>query len=99
VKEITMKFGVFDPLDRRDVPLHRYYADRPELVALYDALASMLVTWQSTIPPRWTWRLHLRWVCRPLRSALAAEVRPPALHAAAVPLPFGWLKKSACSIP
>ncbi|MGA0571315.1 LLM class flavin-dependent oxidoreductase [Variovorax sp. VNK109] len=33
-----MKFGIFDHLDRRDVPLHQYYADRLELVALYDRL-------------------------------------------------------------
>lgn len=31
-----MKFGIFDHLDRRDVPLHRYYADRLELISLYD---------------------------------------------------------------
>ena len=33
-----MKIGIFDHLDRRDVPLHRYYADRLELVSLYDRL-------------------------------------------------------------
>ncbi|VFR32534.1 Alkanal monooxygenase alpha chain [plant metagenome] len=33
-----MKIGIFDHLDRRDVPLHRYYAERLELVALYDRL-------------------------------------------------------------
>lgn len=33
-----MKVGIFDHLDRRDIPLHRYYADRLELVSLYDKL-------------------------------------------------------------
>ncbi len=33
-----MKIGVFDHLDRRDVALHQYYADRLELVSLYDRL-------------------------------------------------------------
>ena len=33
-----MKFGIFDHLDRRDVPLHRYYAERLDLVELYDRL-------------------------------------------------------------
>lgn len=33
-----MKFGIFDHLDRRDVPLHQYYADRLQLVSLYDRL-------------------------------------------------------------
>lgn len=31
-----MKFGIFDHLDRRDVPLAQYYADRLTLVAQYD---------------------------------------------------------------
>ncbi|WP_028602151.1 LLM class flavin-dependent oxidoreductase [Ottowia thiooxydans] len=33
-----MKIGIFDHLDRRDVPLHQYYADRLELVTHYDRL-------------------------------------------------------------
>jgi len=33
-----MKFGIFDHLDRREVPLHTYYADRLALVSLYDRL-------------------------------------------------------------
>ena len=31
-----MKFGIFDHLDRRDVPLQQYYADRLALVEHYD---------------------------------------------------------------
>jgi len=33
-----VKFGIFDHLDRRDVPLRQYYADRLDLVSLYDRL-------------------------------------------------------------
>ena len=33
-----MRIGIFDHLDRRAVSLQRYYADRLELVALYDRL-------------------------------------------------------------
>jgi alkanesulfonate monooxygenase SsuD/methylene tetrahydromethanopterin reductase-like flavin-dependent oxidoreductase (luciferase family) len=33
-----MKVGIFDHLDRRDVPLDRYYADRLRLAELYDRL-------------------------------------------------------------
>lgn len=33
-----MKVGIFDHLDRRDVPLQQYYADRLRLVELYDRL-------------------------------------------------------------
>lgn len=33
-----MKVGIFDHLDRRDVPLQQYYADRLALVELYDRL-------------------------------------------------------------
>jgi alkanesulfonate monooxygenase SsuD/methylene tetrahydromethanopterin reductase-like flavin-dependent oxidoreductase (luciferase family) len=32
-----MEFGIFDHLDRYDIPLQQYYADRLKLVAQYDA--------------------------------------------------------------
>ena len=32
-----MEFGVFDHLDRYDVPLHEYYEARLKLIELYDA--------------------------------------------------------------
>ncbi len=35
-RERTMQFGIFDHLDRYDVPLARYYEERLRLVELYD---------------------------------------------------------------
>ena len=31
-----MKFGIFDHLDRNDLPLHTFYEERLKLVELYD---------------------------------------------------------------
>ena len=94
-----MKFGIFDHLDRNDLPLRDFYEERLKIVEAYDRGGFYAYhTAEHHATP-----LGLAASPSVFLSAVAQRThrlrfRPPRLHPSTPTIPCAWRKKSACSI-